>query len=93
MRNRRKQKRQPIIIKKQKELPDPFSVLNPEVESEEELQQYHENVCPCCLDRNDRKIEIELIKKQQEYLKWAQEGKIDGSDQRFHLSRRVPDSS
>lgn len=71
MRSKRKQKRKlraqkhniPSLAKK--ELPDPFSALNPEL-VEDEVNR--EGMCPCCVDRL---VQIELNKKEKEYLDWV----------------------
>jgi hypothetical protein len=71
MRSKRKQKRKlqaqkhNVPPRPKRELPDPFSTLNPEL-VEDEVNR--EDMCPCCVDRL---AQIELNKIEQEYLDWV----------------------
>lgn len=71
MRSKRKQKRKlqaqkhNVPTPANKQLPDPFSALNPElVDAEVNM----EDMCPCCVDRI---AQIEINKLEKEYLDWA----------------------
>lgn len=69
MRSKRKQKRKLQAQKHNtpanKQLPDPFSTLNPELV---EAEVDREGMCPCCVDRANQ---IELNKLEKEYLDWV----------------------